>query len=236
MRIVSFPEADVPRELRAQVRALHDEAWPDYKPERDGPVHDPALRPLSMLLLDGDRVLSALDILSKQIHHRGQAFDASGLSTVVTGKANRGKGHGHRLVQAARDAIEASGADLGIFTCDSPLQAFYERGGWQLLPGTVLVGGTPEAPFPERPVRQGHHGALLLAASAAPSPTRSSVAGSSCIPARSTSSGSTRRVAGAILTLLLARSEDRVKMSRCNRPGATAALTETTDATQGGTT
>ncbi len=148
MRIVSFPEADVPRELRVQVRALHDEAWPDYKAERDGPVHDPALRPLSMLLLDGDRVLSALDILSKQIHHRGQGFDASGLSTVVTGRANRGKGHGHRLVQAARDAIEASGADLGIFTCDSPLQAFYERGGWQLLPGTVLVGGTPEAPFP----------------------------------------------------------------------------------------
>jgi aminoglycoside 2'-N-acetyltransferase I len=148
MRIVSFPEADVPRELRVQVRALHNEAWPDYKAERDGPVHDPALRPVSMLLLDGDRVLSALDILSKRIHHRGQGFDASGLSTVVTGRANRGKGHGGRLVQAACGTIEASGADLGIFTCDSPLQAFYERAGWQVLPGTVLVGGTREAPFP----------------------------------------------------------------------------------------
>ena len=236
MRIVSFPEADVPRELRVQVRALHNEAWPDYKAERDGPVHDPALRPLSMLLLDGDRVLSALDILSKQIHHRGQGFDASGLSTVVTGRANRGKGHGHRLVQAARDAIEASGADLGIFTCDSPLQAFYERAGWQLLPGTVLVGGTPEAPFPERPVRQGHDGALLLAARARPRgrvrrlPDRA-------VPRRDRQAlVGARRVAGAILTLLLARSEDRVKMSRCNRPSATAALTETTDATQGGTT
>jgi GNAT superfamily N-acetyltransferase len=148
MRIVSFPAADVPRELRAQVHALQREAWPDYEPERDGPVHDPALRPLSMLLVDGERVLSALDILSKPISHRGNGFDASGLSTVVTGKAHRGKGHGRRLVQAACGTIEASGADLGIFTCDSPLRAFYERAGWQVLPGTVLVGGTPEAPFP----------------------------------------------------------------------------------------
>jgi hypothetical protein len=51
-------------------------------------------------------------------------------------------------VEAAREAIEASGVDLGIFTCDRPLQAFYEGAGWQLLPGTVLVGGTPESPFP----------------------------------------------------------------------------------------
>jgi predicted N-acetyltransferase YhbS len=148
VRIVSLPEADVPAELRAQVRALHDEAWPGYGAENDGPVHDPALRPVSMLLIDGGRVISALDILSKELSHGGHRFDASGLSTVVTGEAYRGSGHGLRLVWAAREAIAASGADLGIFTCDSPLQAFYERAGWRLVPGAVLVGGTPETPFP----------------------------------------------------------------------------------------
>jgi predicted N-acetyltransferase YhbS len=148
MPVVSFPEADVPAELRAQVRALHQEAWPDLAGESDGPVHDPALQPLSMLLVEGGRVLSALDILSKEIAHGGHRFDAAGLSTVVTREADRGRGHGLRLVRAARERIAASGADLGIFTCDSPLQAFYERAGWELLPGTVLVGGTPEAPFP----------------------------------------------------------------------------------------
>jgi hypothetical protein len=130
------------------VRALHDEAWPGYKAESDGPVHDPALQPVSMLLIDGGRVISALDILSKELTHRGHRFDASGLSTVVTGEDDRGRGHGRRLVEAGRAAIAASGADLGIFTCDSSLQAFYERAGWRLLPGAVLVGGTPEAPFP----------------------------------------------------------------------------------------
>jgi len=51
-------------------------------------------------------------------------------------------------VEAARELIAASGADLGIFTCDLPLQAFYERAGWKVLPDTMLVGGTPETPFP----------------------------------------------------------------------------------------
>ena len=80
----------------------------------------------------------------------GDAVDglASGLSTVVTDEAQRGKGYGRRLIVAGRDAIRDSGADLGIFTCDRPLQAFYERAGWQVLPGSVLVGGTPDAPFP----------------------------------------------------------------------------------------
>lgn len=44
--------------------------------------------------------------------------------------------------------IAASGADLGIFTCDRPLRGFYEGAGWQVLPGSVLIGGTPEAPLP----------------------------------------------------------------------------------------
>jgi aminoglycoside 2'-N-acetyltransferase I len=38
--------------------------------------------------------------------------------------------------------------DLGIFTCDRPLQPFYESAGWQPLPGTVLIGGSPDNPFP----------------------------------------------------------------------------------------
>jgi aminoglycoside 2'-N-acetyltransferase I len=148
MRVVSSPEAETPAELRAQVVALHRQAWPSDAPLDLRPTHDPALRPVSMLLVDDGRVLAALDILSKEIRHRGQSYAASGLSTVVTDEEHRGSGYGLQLVEAAYRAIEESGADLGIFTCDAPLQAFYERAGWQMLPGTVLVGGTPVAPFP----------------------------------------------------------------------------------------
>ncbi len=152
MHIVSFPIAEVPRDLSVQVLALHAQAWPEDEASgasgEPGLWHDPALRPVSMLLVDDGRVLAALDILSKEITHRGRRYAASGLSSVVTDEAERGKGYGRRLVIAGRDAIRDSGADLGIFTCDRPLQRVYESAGWQVLPGAVLVGGTPDAPFP----------------------------------------------------------------------------------------
>ena len=44
--------------------------------------------------------------------------------------------------------MRASGADLGVFSCDTALVPFYESAGWRELPGAVLIGGTPEAPLP----------------------------------------------------------------------------------------
>ena len=149
--IFTWPQDDVPYDLRGQVRALHDQAWPpdpDAPPRRSSAGHDPALRPLEVLLVEDGRVLAALDILSKELEHAGERYAASGLSTVVTDEALRGRGHGHRLVSAARELIAASGADLGIFTCDRPLGPFYEAAGWTILPGAVLIGGTPGDPFP----------------------------------------------------------------------------------------
>ncbi|MGW9432199.1 GNAT family N-acetyltransferase [Streptomyces decoyicus] len=154
MPIVTFPEADVPPDLQRQVSELRDEAWPPDSSSAPGTfAHDPALRPVSMLLVDGATVLAALDILSKQLVHGGERFRAAGLSTVVTRGTARGQGHGRRLVTAAREAMAAAmNLDIGLFTCDRPLRSFYESAGWQHLPGAVLVGGTPLAPFPsDRP-------------------------------------------------------------------------------------
>ena len=144
VEIVSFPETATPGGLRAQVLTLQRQAWPGA-----APGHDPALRPLSMLLVDEGAVLAALDILFKEIVHAGRRWGAAGLSTVVTGRHSRGHGYGTGLVTAARDRMMLTpGLDLGLFTCDRPLQGFYQSAGWQLLTGTVLVGGTPDAPFP----------------------------------------------------------------------------------------
>ncbi|MEJ8654400.1 GNAT family N-acetyltransferase [Streptomyces sp. MS1.AVA.3] len=150
---MTFPEADVPPDLQTQVSALRDEAWPPDSSSAPGTfAHDPALRPVSMLLVDGAMVLAALDILTKQLVHDGERFRAAGLSTVVTRGTARGQGHGRRLVTAAREAMAAMSLDIGLFTCDRPLRSFYESAGWHHLPGAVLVGGTPLAPFPsDRP-------------------------------------------------------------------------------------
>ncbi|MGC5010466.1 GNAT family N-acetyltransferase [Streptosporangium sp. DT93] len=134
----------MPGVLREQVTALLESAWPGHSPG-----HDPLLDPVSLLLLDGDDVVASLDILSKPLVHAGRTFAASGLSTVVTRGDRRGRGHGRTLVAAAlRTMAVTVPPDLGIFTCDRPLRAFYEAAGWESLPGTVLVGGTPDDPFP----------------------------------------------------------------------------------------
>jgi GNAT superfamily N-acetyltransferase len=148
MRILSFPQHAVPPALRAQVEALQDQAWPRSAGE-PSTGHDPALQPITMMLVD-DRamVLSSLAVLSKQLSHAGRRFAASGLSAVVTEHSHRGQGHGHRLVSAAREQLAAGSADLGIFSCDRALAGFYRRAGWRVLPGTVLIGGTPDDPLP----------------------------------------------------------------------------------------
>ncbi|MGW2252123.1 GNAT family N-acetyltransferase [Kitasatospora sp. NPDC001660] len=148
LRILTLPEGEVPAELKLRVAELQDLAWPGPPGPSTDPVHDPALRPLSVLMLDGSRVVAALDVLSKELVHAGRTYAASGLSTVVTDPACRGLGYGRRLVTAARATARERGADLGLFTCDRGLQGFYEGAGWEPLPGAVLVGGTAEEPFP----------------------------------------------------------------------------------------
>jgi len=149
VRIETFPEASVPHAMRVRVVALQDRAWPGDRASDAAPWHDPALSPVSMVLLDDDdAVVAALDILSKDVTVAGAHLAASGLSALGTDPDRRGEGHGTRLCSAAREHIEASGTDLGIFTCDRELLGFYMGAGWEQLKGTVLIGGTPEDPLP----------------------------------------------------------------------------------------
>lgn len=148
VRVIVAPIADLPESLATQTREIQEQAWPTAPGEAaSGP--DPALAPVAMMLLDDhDVVVASLVILRKQISHAGYDWHAGGLSAVATRADHRGHGHGHELVVAARAEMAAMGLDLGIFTCDRPLLEFYERAGWEELPGAVLIGGTPQEPFP----------------------------------------------------------------------------------------
>ncbi|MFF3858047.1 GNAT family N-acetyltransferase [Streptomyces sp. NPDC002209] len=102
-----------------------------------------------MALVDDDGTVAAsLALLFKEMRHAGRTYRAAGLSAVVTRHTARGRGYGGRLVAAARAALAADPAvDLVLFSCDRPLVPFYEAAGFTRLPGTVLVGGTPEEPL-----------------------------------------------------------------------------------------
>ncbi|MEU4355914.1 GNAT family N-acetyltransferase [Streptomyces virginiae] len=144
LRVVGFAEADVPAALAVQVADLEAEAWPGCTPG-----HDPALEPRALLLVDRHgTVAAALALLYKEIPLAGRTYRGAGLSSVVTRTAVRGQGLGGRLVAAALAELAADRAvDLALFSCDRPLAPFYEAAGFAPLPGTVLVGGTPEEPL-----------------------------------------------------------------------------------------
>ncbi|MFG2980200.1 GNAT family N-acetyltransferase [Streptomyces sp. NPDC048258] len=145
MKVLVYEAAALPAELGGQVAALAAAAWPGASPG-----HDPALAPRALLLVDGDGTVAAsLALLYKEIEVGGRTYRAAGLSAVVTRAALRGRGLGGRLVAAARAELAADPAvDLALFSCDRPLAPFYEEAGFAPLPGTVLVGGTPEDPEP----------------------------------------------------------------------------------------
>lgn len=150
--VLAFVEAAVPEALRFQVRRLQDAAFGD--PGRGdgpavepGPVHDPALHPVSMLLVEDSVVLAALDVLGTRMRHAGRVWSVTGLSTVVTEPARRRQGLGRELVTAARSAMRLSGADLALFTADEDLVGFYLGCGFEVLDGAVVVGGTVEDPL-----------------------------------------------------------------------------------------
>lgn len=143
MHIETVPEAELAPDRAAQRSRLHRQAWPDS----DDAGHDPALNPITMLLVDEEIVLATLDLLSKTVSHRGRDYRAGGLSAVVTDSLGRHRGYGSALVRAARLSLQNLGRDLALFTCDSYLSRFYLDAGFELLPGTVLVGGTPTDPL-----------------------------------------------------------------------------------------
>jgi hypothetical protein len=163
VQILTFAEGDVPEDLRAQQVALQEQAWPSEGEPDTAPWHDPALRAVCVLLVDDARVVSALDLLSKPLAHDGETWEATGLSTVVTDRSRRGAGLASTLVRASHELIAGSGADLGLFTSDPDLRPLYEGAGWEVLPGTVLVGGTPEDPFPSDALGKLTFGAFFTA-------------------------------------------------------------------------
>lgn len=148
--ILTFDQDALPIELKSQVLAILEVAWPtgrDIEERLHRPLHAPRNAPACMLLVEGGSVLAYLAIPTKTIEHAGVTYRVAGLSSVATHPNRLRHGYGATLVTAARERISGSGADLGIFTCDPPLVPFYEGCGWTQTPATVVVGGTRERPF-----------------------------------------------------------------------------------------
>jgi len=151
IELLTCAEAELPADLKRQALALMRAEWPEaFAGEKAGRerLHDPGLRPTCMLLAEGGAVVSYAGVLRKRLGHAGEAYEAYGLSGVVTAPAFRARGHGRALVATATALMAAEGADVGLFTCAPRLRGFYEGAGWEVMDGTPLIGGTRARPFP----------------------------------------------------------------------------------------
>jgi GNAT superfamily N-acetyltransferase len=151
VELITYAERDLPSGLRRQVLEVMRAEWPtafaSEKADHER-LHDPSQRPMCLLLIEGDRLISYAGVPRKRLEHAGETYNAYGLSGVLTHPAFRGRGHGRALIDAATAFMAADGADIGLFTCDPPLRHFYEGCGWTVLNNTPLIGGTRAKPFP----------------------------------------------------------------------------------------
>jgi GNAT superfamily N-acetyltransferase len=151
IEIIACTEAELSDDLKGQTLEALRVEWPDAFSGAKAEciqLNDPALHGMIFSLVVDGQLASHLSVPRKGIEHRGEPYKACGLSGVLTVPAFRGKGCGERTVRAATAFMEEDGVDVGLFTCDPPLRAFYERCGWTVLEGAWLVGGTRAKPFP----------------------------------------------------------------------------------------
>jgi len=139
---IAYSRAGAP--LRRAIALLQYRVAPDAGPppgDTIPPEHDPLLEAMSFYLVADGRLVSYAAVVHQQIAHGGDSLRLAGLSCVATDPDYQRRGLGARTVAAATRCIAHSDADIGIFTCDPPLAAFYARaGGWPAAPDVLLIG------------------------------------------------------------------------------------------------
>lgn len=150
IRLIQYPQTDCTDSLKKQIIALQCTVWPIDPSSKLEDIIWPGnseTHVTSFALIDGSIAIGHIAIVGKTISHRGQTYNAFGLSEVVTHPSYQRKGYGLQLIREASAFIENCSPDICIFTCKPDLINFYTRGGWEHIKNTCLVGGTHEKPF-----------------------------------------------------------------------------------------
>jgi GNAT superfamily N-acetyltransferase len=154
IQLFQYPQGNCPKDISTQIVELLRAEWPNTFKQAgpDWPTESAELKPTSIVLVDNGVVISHAAVLRKTINHCAENYLAFGLGSVVTRQSLRRRGFGRRIVEHATHYMKQEDADLGVFTCDSHLAAFYVFGGWEVTLSSPLVGGTIEEPLPSERV------------------------------------------------------------------------------------
>lgn len=146
MEWIQYPQENNGMEIKKQILSLEETAWPTENGGETFPSA-PDTYATSFILAENGRAVGHVGLRKKAFFHKGSAYLVYGLSEVVTHPDYRNRGIGTKMLQKAADYIRSEKPDISVFTCSPKRIGFYTGGGWQVLEGTCLVGGTKSAPF-----------------------------------------------------------------------------------------
>lgn len=139
--LVYDADSSLPGPLERQIRAALDLEWPGPRSARDGePLIDRTLNPTYFVVVEGNSLRSFARTIWAHITYCSQELKLYGLGDVVTIRAQRCKGYGAMVTQAATARIEADAdADAALLLTQPGLERFYARWGWVHLPQLCVV-------------------------------------------------------------------------------------------------
>ncbi len=146
MELIQFPQKNDDADIADKIISLENTVWFQDKEDSVFPSA-PDTYVTSFVLMEDNIAICHVGVRKTILYHIGEEYIAYGLSEVVTHPHYQGRGFASQTIKKAAQFIIAQQPDISIFTCTKEKVEFYQRCGWDAMPGTSFVGGTIEKPF-----------------------------------------------------------------------------------------
>ena len=138
-----YQPADFPAVLNWQAIAFMRVEWPFIftGPSKfTAETYPLACHPVHFTATEGDSVLSYPATLRLNLEHARHTYTSYGFGNMFTFPPYRREGFGQHVLTVATDFMQQSEVDIAVLFCDSHLEAFYARSGWQVVRTPVRIG------------------------------------------------------------------------------------------------
>ncbi len=135
----------MPSDMRRELQKRVDREFGDVPIVREHVWAEPTWAFLGFV---GDRLVSFLNLVDREVLVDGAPTHFFGLNNVITEPEHRGHGYSTQLNQTAQEfMVESDPAGCGFLFCADELVSFYSKLGWKRFDGEVIVsqpsGDTP---------------------------------------------------------------------------------------------
>jgi predicted acetyltransferase len=146
--LTRYAVADLPPDIKCQINSFIRIQWPwIFNPSnRLMDLMKGGAGRYSFVIAEQGVLISHAEVNQRVLEHQGESYRVYGVGAVMTYPAFRREGFGAQVVEAATAHIKASDADFALLFTSPDLASFYEKNGWETLPGMrITVGDAAQA-------------------------------------------------------------------------------------------